>query len=159
MQLTMLYIVLAVFAHFVRDCEDVDDTPVAAGPEDAGPDGDAAAKAARAEYLAKVIASARDVRTVYANSWQFLERFRGPPANAQTKPRRDPKHKIYKECISEKWASESTERSRMRDNAPLCPPTVNIFGLEIPEVLIPEDDLKWLNEMDDSSDESSVAEE
>lgn len=159
MQLTMLYIVLAVFACFVRDCKDIDDTPIATGPEDAGPDSDATAKAVYAEYLAKVIASARDVRTVYTNSWQFLERFRGPPANTQTKLHRDPKHKIYKECISEKWASESADHSRMRNNTPLCPPTVNIFSLEIPEVLIPEDDLKWLNEMDDSSDESSVAEE
>ncbi|EIW62029.1 uncharacterized protein TRAVEDRAFT_44865 [Trametes versicolor FP-101664 SS1] len=158
-KLTMLYIVLAVFARFVRNCEDVDDAVVtAAGPEEAGSDSEAAAEALRAEYLARVIAASKDCHTVYANSWQFLERFRGPKANARTKPHRDSKHKIYKECISDTWASKSTDRSRILNNAPLCPPTVNIFGLEIPEVLIPEADLKWLNEMDDSSsDESSVS--
>lgn len=155
MQLTKLYIILGVFARFVRDCEDVDDTV----PEAGGSDSDAAAKAARAEYLAKVIASAKDVRTVYANSWQFVERFRGPPANAQMKPRRDTKHKIYKECISEKWVSKAADRSRILNNAPLCPPTINIFGLDIPEVLIPEDDLKWLNEMEESSSDESSADE
>lgn len=147
----MLYIVLGVFARFVRDCEDVDDVESAAEIGNANPDPEAV-KAAQAAYLAKVIDAAKDWKTVYINSWQYMERFRGPPVNAQSKPHRDKKHTIYKECISERWASESAEQRRMLEDAPPCPPTFNIFGLEIPEALIPEQDLMWLGTLEDSSD-------
>lgn len=148
-QLNKLYIVLAVFARFVRDCEDVDDGIARAAELDAADPDSQATKAARAAYVAKVIEAAKDWRTVHVNSWQYLERFRGPPVNARSKPHKDHKHKIYKECISERWASQSAVNARILEKAPSAPPTFRIFGLDIPEALIPEDDLAWLRTLDD----------
>lgn len=74
-------------------------------------------------------------------------RFRGRP---QTGMRSQTMKKsiVYKECISEQWASMSEENQAVLDSAPSVPESFTIWKAEIPDDFISEDDLRMLDQDD-----------
>ncbi|KAI0630613.1 hypothetical protein C8Q77DRAFT_1062958 [Trametes polyzona] len=155
-KLLTLYVVLSVFARFTRDFPELAarDPAVGVKGEDLSADSEAVTKA-RAEYLEEVMSAAREWRTIYANNWQHLGRFRGPAANDREVPRTDRRHTIFKDCFSRKWAKKSPEHARLFAKALELPSTFTVFDLEIPEDLIPEDDREWLKGLLDDENEAS----
>ncbi|KAI0630824.1 hypothetical protein C8Q77DRAFT_1160339 [Trametes polyzona] len=153
-KLLTLYVVLSVFARFSRDFPDLAarDPAVGVNGEDLSADADALANA-RAQYLDEVISAAKEWRTIYANNWQHLGRFRGPAINNREVPRADRRYTIFKDCFSQKWAKRSPEHARLYAKALEVPETFTVFDLEIPEELIPEDDREWLNSLLDDGEE------
>ncbi|KAH9853890.1 hypothetical protein C2E23DRAFT_727741, partial [Lenzites betulinus] len=157
-KLVTLYIVLSVFARFQRDHKDVAHIDPAVdqnGGEISDPE---VLDAARKAYLAEVIKAAKEWRTIYANGWQHHGRFRGPAANSRNEPRPDKKHTIFQQCFSRKWAKQSPEHARLYAKALEAPPAFTVLDLEIPEDLVPKDDLVWLNSWMEADSEESETE-
>ncbi|OJT12652.1 hypothetical protein TRAPUB_10802 [Trametes pubescens] len=166
-KLTILYVILAVLSRFVREraslTEPKPKLPVrkrrghgqGGDEEELVPSSDDSdTEEMRAQYLAKIRDAVKDWSTINVHANQRHERFRGPPANSRQELRVSRKNPIYKEYISSKWASTSTERSQLYDKALSCPSTFTIFDLDFPEGLIPEDDLGWLGDEEDEDGES-----
>lgn len=155
-QLLRLYLVLAVFARYVRNVEDVvGNCPVAVPGVDGILD-NTAAELWRSECLARIIRAVEGWRTVYVVPGQRYERFRGPPENARSLPRDDKKHVIYKQCFSKKWVEEADEHSQIYDRAPDLPEGFTILDLAIPDALVPEEDRGWLADQEGEGEGTSA---
>ncbi|KAH9848440.1 hypothetical protein C2E23DRAFT_889093 [Lenzites betulinus] len=138
-KMRMLYLVLAVFGRFQAERgEEVD--------EDTMEDFTAEERDA---YLEQLRTAVRTWRSVSISRNQQFDRFRGPVVNDFDIPRED-KHRrpIYKECISRKWAKETSEHTQVYKAAGKCPATFTIFDLELPMDLLPELDQEWMKKVE-----------
>ncbi|KAI0349430.1 hypothetical protein OH77DRAFT_1525655 [Trametes cingulata] len=156
-KLLILHITLAVFARFEREFEDSAESVASepgSGNEASDSEPELSAEA-REEYLAKLRVAVQKWRSIYVNETQRYECFRGPTQNHQTGlPHKDKSGtQIYKECISCRWARANPEHSQYYARMPSCP-DFTIFALDIPEDLIPADDLQWLANLTLSDDEA-----
>ncbi|KAI0822487.1 hypothetical protein BC628DRAFT_1504878 [Trametes gibbosa] len=159
-KLTRLYIVLAVLSRFVREHEDVLDlkSDIESLMGDTTSEDDMTLEVAekirllRARYQTKVEAAVKGWSSILVTTTQRIERFRGPIENARMFPPTNlSKHTIYKEFLSENWVGEDVKHSRFFTRAPSCPSDWTILDLELPDSLIPVDDLTWLTELDSAN--------
>ncbi|KAH9846529.1 hypothetical protein C2E23DRAFT_890780 [Lenzites betulinus] len=158
-KLTRLYMVLAVLSRFVREHEDVLDLKNqikslvgdAISEANVSPDVAEKIRVLRARYQAKVEAAVKGWSTILVKAGHRIHRFRGPLENAQTFPPKNlKKHTVYKEFINDQWVGLNEKNARMFARAPSCPTNWTILDLELPDSLIPVDDLAWLAKVQDN---------
>ncbi|KAI0323377.1 hypothetical protein GY45DRAFT_1376363 [Cubamyces sp. BRFM 1775] len=157
-KLMRIYFVLAVFSRFQRMHADV----VQQKPPE-GEGEDAARQLAEwcAAFIQRVVDAVKGWKSVLDTPWQNRDRFRGPSANYSDKLPKEGKkrRKLYKECVSRRWASQSTENLLVYSELPSCPDHFTIFDMDFPDELIPEKDRVWLQGLGDSGDEADNEDE
>ncbi|KAH9852400.1 hypothetical protein C2E23DRAFT_885886 [Lenzites betulinus] len=162
-KLTRLYMVLAVLSRFVREHEDVLDLKKdikklvgdAISEAHVSPEVAERIRVLRARYQAKVEAAVKGWSTILMKAGHRIHRFRGPLENAQTFPPKNlKKYTVYKEYINDQWVGLNKQNSRMFARAPSCPSNWTILDLELPDSLIPVDDLAWLAKLEEDGYEA-----
>ncbi|KAH9848058.1 hypothetical protein C2E23DRAFT_940808 [Lenzites betulinus] len=159
-QLSRTHIVLAVLMRYAREHEDFAELKIAvealtkkaakADPNSA----EAAewleeAKLLRKQYLARVEIVVKGWSSIYDNSALRYQRFVGPSRNWIKLPQANLRTKvIYKECVSPAWVEKDVKHARIFAKLPACPAEFTIFDLELPDSLIPSDDLALLTAME-----------
>ncbi|KAI0833360.1 hypothetical protein BC628DRAFT_1414170 [Trametes gibbosa] len=173
-KLTRTHIVLAVLSRYTREHEDISDLNMAviALKEKAAladPTGPGAAECLEQgrllckQYLERVEKAVKGWSTIYDNPQLRYQRFVGPSQNWLNFPPTNLRSKvIYKECVSSVWAEKSAKNAHLLAKMPACPAKFTIFDLDLPDSLIPSDDLAALKVLEaggEVDDEDSDGEE
>ncbi|KAI0365040.1 hypothetical protein BV20DRAFT_1056780 [Pilatotrama ljubarskyi] len=160
-QLTILYIVLGVFARYreLYEADESDSDASALASDDESDSESELSEGERQEYLMRVLHALQGGQLTATNP-QRHESFHGSPDHGRAAPRKRKGVTLYKECFSKSWRAKYPQHAHLYEKAKPAPSTWTVLTLDVPETLLPAEEHEhgWLGDTEDEAEDQPEAE-